>query len=527
MILDIDPRFVPMNLPYNQEHWNMISTILMLKESYTPGKLALCYNTFLNRFFNRYIEWNWTLYKKMNNHNGQDLSKLSEIEGIIHFLSYLDRDETIKDTIKDGKIFTPALRECIGLWLTPGLAKRLKIRFRINNKVIDLKRLATSGNNKQLIVERGSQVICSLSTFYIQHPTFNSKQYRLYNNLHQTTEVDAIVHWSTNNKNNEYLNKTYDYKFNKIILYPHNNFDNSNGGIVALYNFCRLLDEYGECVRISKVNHWNQNKLQRNNFYNAFHNVSSPINKNDTLVIYCEGTGGNPLNSQYVVRWMLSELGRNIGMHAKDNWGKKEIVYFFNKEDRFYKEPHKMGSIYKDLSLLTINPILWNNFNPQNIGRDRFCHAYRKADRFHEANTLKVLHPKNSTLIPGFEDIQLMHLIQIFSTHKCFVCYDPLTFLAVISALLGCVALVHPVKNKNRLEWYKTLAPYDYLMEHKEPLYGIAYGMAELDEAKRTLPLVKEQWKRILKYYYDKHLNNFITDMNKIETLENTLDKVW
>ena len=52
MILDIDPRFVPMNLPYNQEHWNMISTILMLKENYTPGKLALCYNTFLNRFFN-------------------------------------------------------------------------------------------------------------------------------------------------------------------------------------------------------------------------------------------------------------------------------------------------------------------------------------------------------------------------------------------------------------------------------------------------------------------------------------------
>ena len=66
----------------------------------------------------------------------------------------------------------------------------------------------------------------------------------------------------------------------------------------------------------------------------------------------------------------------------------------------------------------------------------------------------------------------------------------------------------------------------EYIQEKNiDSLYGIAYGMEDIEWAKSTLHLVKEQWKDILDYYKKKHVTQFLEDIEQIEFgLKNTIE---
>ncbi len=55
-------------------------------------------------------------------------------------------------------------------------------------------------------------------------------------------------------------------------------------------------------------------------------------------------------------------------------------------------------------------------------------------------------------------------------------------------------------------------------------LYGIAYGREDMEYAKSTLHLVKEQWDDIINYCEEKTVLPFIEDLKNFENMQNTIE---
>jgi len=298
-----------------------------------------------------------------------------------------------------------------------------------------------------------------------------------------------------------------------IIVYTHEpNFKFENGGTVVQYYLAQLLEAAGQNVRIFPCSYIQT----QNSIFNHFYNNDFPVDDN-TVVIYCEGTPGNPLNAKYVVRWMLSELGQNVPYDRVNTWGKNELVYYFNSELKFEKNPEKKGNIYKLLSLLYVNPqaIIINKNR-----RSGTCFTYRKS--YIHKNGIRKIHPPGSFEIT--RDHSQAQCIRIFNKFKFFISYDPLTFLSMIAAMCGCISFVYKMNGLNKKEWLNTLACADYLQFSGEDLYGVAYGADDLQFAIRTLHLVKPQWIRLQNYIKEKTLLPFIEDINHFENMTNTVE---
>jgi hypothetical protein len=299
-----------------------------------------------------------------------------------------------------------------------------------------------------------------------------------------------------------------------IIVYTHMpNFEFTNGGTVVEYLLAKTLEEFGQNVRIYP----SSGNKTNNSIFSKFYNNDFPIDDN-AVVIYCEGTKGNPLNAKNVVRWMLSKLGQNVSYNNLKTWGKDELVYYFNAEEKLSNNPDKIGNIYKLLTVIFINPMINNyNLNP----RKGTCFTIRKSKNIH-VKTKKTVHPPNSFEITR-KHTQI-DCIKIFNKYRYFISYDPLTFLSVIAALCGCISIVVKIDGLSKQDWLNTTAAAEYLKESGEnTLYGIAYGGDDLQNAINTLHLAKDQWSRIVKNSKDKYIVSFINDINNFNNNINTI----
>jgi hypothetical protein len=369
-------------------------------------------------------------------------------------------------------------------------------------------------------------IIYSLKSFYEKYPNFN---YHLFRKLHSKelenfTEEETIIYWYNN-----YYKSNKDYKLNKnddlniydknddhlnlyhkdIIIHLHYKFDMTNGGVTVQYYLAKILDKLGCRVRI--INRFNTDK---NIIFNNVFNNDFKID--ECIVIYCEGIQGNPLNAKYVVRWMLSALGKNVPYHWVNTWGKNELVYYFNPEPHFEKE--KMGIIYKTLICPYINP---NIVNYNRNDRNGTCFTYRKS-RYHK-KIVKIHNDGDFELIPSHTQEQY---IDIFNNHKCFVLYDPVCFLMSISTMCGCIAIIHPVEGLTKLQWLQA-SFYSFYLEHKklDNIYGIAYGIEDIVYAENTIHLAYEQMKDIEQCFIEKSIQPFINDMENFEKMQNNIEK--
>jgi hypothetical protein len=298
------------------------------------------------------------------------------------------------------------------------------------------------------------------------------------------------------------------------IIYTHMpNFSFTDGGTVVQYLLAKRLEEEGQNVRIYPSSGIKTDNSLFNKFYdNDFH-----IDDN-CVVIYCEGTTGNPLGASKVVRWMLSKLGQNVPYDFVDTWGKNELVYYFNSEEKIANNPDKLGSLYKILNIIYINPAA-NNYNLS--PRKGTCFTIRKSTHI-RGKQFKAIHPPNSFEIRR-QHTQL-ECIKIFNNHKFFISYDTLTFLSVISVLCGCISIVVKVDGLSKQDWLNTTAAAEYLRETGETmLYGIAYGADDLQNAINTLKFAPKQWKQIVDYSNKKYVSTFITDINNWDNNINTL----
>jgi hypothetical protein len=300
-----------------------------------------------------------------------------------------------------------------------------------------------------------------------------------------------------------------------IIIFTHMyEFSWLDGGTVVQYLLAKTLEEMNQTVRI-----FPSSGIQRENpifakYYDE--KVDFPIDDN-CVVIYCEGTQGNPLNAKYVVRWMLSELGQNVPASYLDGWTKDELVYYFNSEKKFYTNPDKIGTIYKMLNIIYINP---NALNYRLGPRNGCCYTTRKMNQIHKS--VKYIHKNNAFEIT--RDHTQKECIYFFNRFKMFVCYDPISFMYVISALCGCPTVVYKIAGVSKEEWLKKTICYEYFKHiGKYQLYGIAYGIEELPYAVQTLHLVKQQWNHIFEYSKKQTVVPFINEIQDFASNVNTI----
>ena len=299
-----------------------------------------------------------------------------------------------------------------------------------------------------------------------------------------------------------------------ILIYPHNPFSYANGGMVVQFYLAKLLDEMGVNVRMYPSP---QTGIVQNSIFNKFYNNDFLIDEN-TVVIYCEGIIGNPLNATNVVRWMLSVLGQNVPYDWVNTWGKNELVYYFNSELKFITNPEKVGNIYKLLTTIYVNPdIKQINYNER---PEMICYTIRKAHHIHKSGIM-CIHPPNSFEITWEHEQE--DYIKIFNQYKYFVSYDSNTFLINIALFCGCIPIVYPVNGQTKLDWLHTTAMSEYLKHNNlDNFYGISYGIEDIQYAIDTMHLAKQQWDDVVRFnkqtFYD-----FINDMNNFENMKNTI----
>lgn len=415
-------------------------------------------------------------------------------------------------------------------------------------------------NDNQL----NKKIIYSLKTFYEVFYDFNYKKYisEKYEKLSGLSETEVIIYWYKNDYNVSYnskftqTNDNFSYseqfdhtfgqsldntfgqsldnifgqsldntfnqtlnqltKFDEILIYVHDEFKLNDGGVVVQYYLGYILDHCGIKTRIYSCKKNNHNSIFNNHY-------SGDFNLDKTVVIYCEGIVGNPLNAKYVVRWLLSELGKNVSANRYLTWGKNELVYYFNREKKFDIERLKLNVIYKNLPLLYIDSKLL--FNKENkilfSERNNYCFTMRKSHLHHKE--IKNIHPPNSSEITY--ETSFSQAIDIFSKHKYFVSYDPLTFYQIISVLCGCVCIIYPVDGLTKIDWLKQTALWTYMESNNIiDLYGVAYGIEELNYAESTINLAQNQWIDIINYYKEYSMKKLIGDLNNFDKLLNTVE---
>jgi hypothetical protein len=295
---------------------------------------------------------------------------------------------------------------------------------------------------------------------------------------------------------------------NIIICLHTPKFTFVDGGTVVHFLLAKVLEEMGQNVRI-----YCPNQIS-NSIFSKYYNNDFPIDEN-CVVIYCEGILGNPLNAPLVVRWMISKLGQNVPVTHMNTWGKNELVYYFNSEEKIANNPDKVGFIYKLLNVIYINPYAVNNNLPSRSGT---CFTIRKAINTH-GKMPQIVHPPGSTEIKHHTQ---MECINIFNNHKYFISYDSITFLTVIAAICGCISIVKKVDGLSKQDWINTTVASEYLkVSGEDMLFGIAYGAEEVKKATNTLHLVKEQWERIVQFSKDKYVASFIQDINDFPNMVN------
>ena len=241
-----------------------------------------------------------------------------------------------------------------------------------------------------------------------------------------------------------------------------NQLNANSGGQIVLYSLCHFLNDIGE-----------EAYMNGESFPNAL-NLNCPrkpkelnLESEDVVVVYPEVTEGNPLGVKNVVRWMLYPIGingGNIKTHSKNDliigWGKECSGggYTIN-EDNSIIIKYILSDIYKNLNL------------PSRI---KTCYMRRKGSKWGQSYNQ---HPQDSICIDGKSHQEIS---EIFNYCHTFYCYDPHTYYSTYASMCGCDSVVIPPSGLKKTDWKNSI----------EDTYGIAYGIDDLERARKTRPLM-------------------------------------
>jgi hypothetical protein len=315
------------------------------------------------------------------------------------------------------------------------------------------------------------------------------------------------------------ISESFENLSKKIVVYYPYRFSITGGGSVALIYFAQYINKMYNDNIVSVYSLENDNINENGIIFNNFIK-NDDFDKENTIVIYAEGIEGNPLNAKHVIRWILADLYITTREDIYKTWNDNDLVYYYNREEKFYESPEKIGVIYKQLSLIYLNPLIYNNNNNNNVRKYKYCHTYRKSNSHTDLN---IIHPYDSFEIK--RELSFQDTLDIFKEHEYFVCYDPFSFLAIIAIFSGCITIIHPYKNLNKTEYLKLSPLWDYLEKNNiNNFYGLAYGLDDIEYAKKTINKSKELIEESINFTNNKYTKLFLKDLNNIDdNLKNTV----
>jgi hypothetical protein len=261
----------------------------------------------------------------------------------------------------------------------------------------------------------------------------------------------------------------------KIYIVDIATFLPNSGGIVAMHKLCHDLNSIGETSYItSPITH---------KHLNAPFVKDRKFSKQDTVVIYPEITYGNPLKSNYVVRWALNTPGRCAGVAENTFYdGLKPTDLIFKYSDYF-----TLKNNVDCQGLLTTTFVDKTYFYESQTTRTGSAFFIKKG------GTNKMVHPKDSIDLSSSEH-DWNYMGNVLRNVEYFYCYDNACFWVVLAAICGCIPIVIPDSDMSADEWYSKFP-------HKK--CGVAYGLDNIQHAKDTRQYVQQN----LKDFYEKQLD--------------------
>jgi nucleoside-diphosphate-sugar epimerase len=393
---------------------------------------------FMTRLFNKNIKY-------LNNAN-HDWTYIDDfVEGTVRIMNYSDTD--IFDIVN------------IGLGVQ-----------RTNREVVQIVESLTGHKFEFIEDDSNGKVYDSMN--WVCDPTHLKTKYGFEPKI--TLEEGISLHYDWFNKNIEF-----------IVYLPH--YDELCGGVNVLLYLAKKIDDEGYKCKV-----FMKDGNIRNQYYNRFATLDDVNDK--TVAIYPETTfltQYNPLNAKTIIRWIL--LAPKLSMYK--NYSKSDIIY--------YHLPFAANHFPTQLLTVTMRPVDVIIQNTNSKRTNKYCFIIKKGrrtstsvngfktpihvnDSIHANNLLINSIPICLDDVSGFRSKDNTEIIKIFNTTKYFFCYDPMTFLVIMSVMCGCIVIQEPLNGVSESQWL-------HMIGCKERLYGIAYGIKNIDFAKKTIHLAYDQ----------------------------------
>lgn len=335
-------------------------------------------------------------------------------------------------------------------------------------------------------------------TFYNAYPAFDLAYYKnRYRKDIVETKLDTLVYYHTIGRLNRHaINNTYTIIFYTLLYLPN------VGGIKCVYNMAKTINSYNlPNVNAKMFNIYNKTYINptcnETIYYHELHD--------NCVTVYPELIKGNPLKSNYVVRWILLQLGYETPVSIKNMWNRSDLIY------NWEIKPTVSSNI---LRKHIVNPIFTNRNRLKK--RKQMCVLIKKGPLINKEWPLQ-RHPSQCICLDPitevFSDFKDESVCDILNKCKLMYTYDIKTMWIVYALFCGCVVVIMP-PNKLKISEKSFFEQSIFNYEGTIHRGGISWGdhPRDIQKAIDTLP---EQI-TILKTIFEnenKYVRNFIKDI--------------
>jgi hypothetical protein len=488
-------------------------------------------------FFDLYKNFDFAIYKKFQKNN----DSFSYIEIIIYYLKSIYNRQYNIASLED--FFKKYIYFNIDLYKTFNNINENETNY------IDIL--------YDFYINEKNNIVFSLESFYKKYNNFNYLNYKHDNDInnklnanmenenfyHTSGEINTIIYLYKNNFKFEEVKKDLIFNKKSILIYTDFEFDICNKECINLYTLAKNLDKYGEQVRIYNL----YNNYILNNIFNNFcYDLNNLENK---IIVYSDKIIGNPLKAPYYIKLLLNDNNKNLFLNdykfihkinhddnndnndnniSNDKYKniydliiKNNFLYYFLYENKFninYLERNdfiinneNIQNNYINLSFFELNPNI-KNFKKE---RKKYCHNSHDKINIRYKSFINSLKLSEDDLYQIEKNNLFNDYIEIFNNYEFFISFEPYSYLNFIALLCGCITIVYPITETSKDEWIDKTILSEYLNYKKtNNIYGISYGINDIEFAKFTIDNVEDQWKDISNFFKEQYINPFLTKIH-------------
>lgn len=305
-------------------------------------------------------------------------------------------------------------------------------------------------------------------------------------------------------------------KINFVIDLFINFKDQMSGGLVALHKLSYELAERGHNVYIfcePEYPHENINiiksttTIEGSRFNSSWESFSYYLN--NTVSIYTEHNLNNPFGTKHLTRWLLYHTKKEY----EEKYDKNE--FYFNYGGCFTYRG------YDDGILTAVNYNLDKLYNENKHKREGYCHILHKNTPKTGKDEIEIF--KSKDLGRWYDKGGYDFLRNEFNKHEYFLTFDQNTYLTTAAALCGCKSIIlNPNYRNNNIKnaytesefYHKPLTPTEYRLGFPRNMFGVAYGIEDLEWADNTIHMVRDHILEMEKIDA-KSIDNFVDFWNK------------